>query len=285
MSRINENRPTINLGGRIYNFDRPKVMGILNVTPDSFYAASRKINEHDICLRIREMQAEGVDIFDVGAYSTRPGADEVSPEEEVRRLDMALEILRTELPNAIVSVDTFRASVARHCVEKWGVQIINDISGGDMDPEIWHTVAELKCAYILMHTRGTPATMQELTDYGPDDDVTTEVVRVLGHKIAQLRALGVADVIVDPGFGFAKTVEQNYRLLRELRELRALVCPVLAALSRKSMIYKYLGTTPEESRDGTIVLDTVALLNGADIIRVHDVRPAVETIRLLEALG
>lgn len=277
----NPDRPTMNIGGRLMDFSRQRVMGILNITPDSFYAASRTFDADGIRRRVRQIRDEGADIIDVGAYSSRPGADDVAPEEETRRLGMALGIVREEWPDAVVSVDTFRASVARYCVGQWGARIINDISGGDMDPEMWPAVAEMRCAYVLMHMRGTPETMQSLTDYGPDDDVTADVVRTLGHKIARLRQLGVADTIVDPGFGFAKTVGQNYRLLGQLRELRALGCPVLAALSRKSMIYKTLGCTPQESGDGTIALDTVALMNGADLIRVHDVRPAVETIALL----
>lgn len=280
----NLERPTVNIGGRLMDFSRPRVMGILNVTPDSFYAASRTFDEDAIRCRVRQIRDEGADIIDVGAYSSRPGADDVPPEEEIRRLGLALGIVRSEWPEAVVSVDTFRASVARYCVEEWGAQIINDIGGGDLDAEMWPTVARLRCAYILMHMRGTPETMQSLTDYGPDDDVVTEVVRSLGHKIARLRLLGVADIIVDPGFGFAKTVDQNFKLLAGLGELRALGCPVLAALSRKSMIYKTLGCTPQESGEGTIVLDTVALMNGADLVRVHDVRPAIETIKLLGKL-
>lgn len=277
-------RPTIVIDGQIYDFETPRVMGIINVTPDSFFSGSRTYMEEEIRHRVRQLRDQGADILDVGGYSSRPGAEDVSPEEEYRRVSLALQVIREEWPDAIVSVDTFRASVARRACKEWNVQIINDISGGDLDPEMWPTVAGLGCVYILMHMRGEPSTMQQLTDYGQDNDVTTDVVRTLGHKITQLRALGVADIIVDPGFGFAKTVDQNYRLLAELKDMRMLGCPVLAALSRKSMIYKPLGITPEESGPGTVALDTVALLNGADLVRVHDVLPAVETIKLLSLL-
>lgn len=276
--------PTVTIRGELRDFSRPWVMGIVNVTPDSFFAGSRTFCRDAVRERVERLRAEGADVIDIGGYSSRPGADEVSADEEYRRLALALESIREIWPEALVSVDTFRAGVARRCVEEWGVEIINDISGGDLDPEMWPAVASLGCVYILMHMRGNPATMQSMTDY-EDDDVTAEVVRSLRFKIAALRQLGVADIIVDPGFGFAKTPQQSLRLLAEMRALRQLGCPVLAALSHKSMIYKTLGITPEESLNGTVVLDTVALLNGADMIRVHDVREAVETVTLLERMG
>lgn len=271
----------INVGGNLMDFRSPKVMGIVNVTPDSFYGGSRVETAEAVRRRVAEMHRDGADIIDIGGFSSRPGASDVSPEEEYNRLAGGLEAVRIEWPEAIVSVDTFRAEVARRCVEEWNVAIVNDIGGGTLDPDMWNTVAELGVTYVLMHMRGTPATMTGLTDYG---DVTAEVLSDLAFKLAELREAGVADVIIDPGFGFAKTVEQNYRLLADLREFRVLGAPLLAGLSRKTMIWKTLGVTADEARDGTIALDTVALMNGADILRVHDVRPAVETIKLLEQL-
>lgn len=271
----------INVGGNLMDFRSPKVMGIVNVTPDSFYGGSRVETAEAVRRRVAEMRSDGADIIDIGGFSSRPGASDVSPEEEYNRLAGGLEAVRIEWPEAIVSVDTFRAEVARRCVEEWDVAIVNDIGGGTLDPDMWDTVAELGVAYVLMHMRGTPATMTGLSDYG---DVTAEVLSDLAFKLAKLREAGVADVIIDPGFGFAKTVEQNYRLLADLREFRVLGAPLLAGLSRKTMIWKTLGVTADEARDGTIALDTVALMNGADILRVHDVRPAVETIKLLEQL-
>lgn len=279
---------SINIGGRLMEFDRPKVMGIINVTPDSFYSGSRTPGCAAIERRAVEMVEQGVDIFDIGGYSTRSGvygtrsgADEISPEEEYGRLDRGLEVLRRVAPDVPVSVDTFRAGVARKCVENWGVEIINDIAGGTLDPDMFATIADLKVAYVLMHTRGTPATMQQLTDYG---DVTAEVLSDLMAKVRQLRLLGVNDIILDPGFGFAKTVDQNFRLLAELKVFVDTGLPVLAGLSRKSMIWRSLGTTPAESLTGTTVLDTVALMAGADILRVHDVRDAKENVLLIEKL-
>lgn len=271
----------INVGGNLMDFRSPKVMGIVNVTPDSFYGGSRVETAEAVRRRVAEMRRDGADIIDIGGFSSRPGASDVSPEEEYNRLAGGLEAVRIEWPEAIVSVDTFRAEVARRCVEEWNVAIVNDIGGGTLDPDMWNTVAELGVTYVLMHMRGTPATMTGLTDYG---DVTAEVLSDLAFKLAELREAGVTDVIIDPGFGFAKTVEQNYRLLADLREFRVLGAPLLAGLSRKTMIWKTLGVTADEARDGTIALDTVALMNGADILRVHDVRPAVETIKLLEQL-
>lgn len=272
---------SINIGGRLMEFDRPKVMGIINVTPDSFYSGSRTPGCAAIERRAVEMVEQGVDIFDIGGYSTRPGADEISPEEEYGRLDRGLEVLRRVAPEVPISVDTFRAGVARKCVENWGVEIINDIAGGTLDPDMFDTIADLKVAYVLMHTRGTPATMQQLTDYG---DVTAEVLSDLMAKVRQLRLLGVNDIILDPGFGFAKTVDQNFRLLAELKVFVDTGLPVLAGLSRKSMIWRSLGTTPAESLTGTTVLDTVALMAGADILRVHDVCDAKENVLLIEKL-
>ena len=273
---------TINIKGRLMDFRIPKVMGIINVTPDSFYSGSRTPGDSEILGRVLQLKEEGADILDLGGYSSRPGAEDVSAEEEYSRLARGLEIVRREWEYVPVSIDTFRASVARRCVEEWGVDIINDISGGTLDPAMWETVADLRVAYVLMHMRGTPATMQELTDYA---DVTAEVITDLSRKVYELRGLGVNDIIIDPGFGFAKTASQNFRLLNELGEFCRMGMPVLAGLSRKSMIWRTLGITPEESYEGTVALDAIAVDRGADILRVHDVRAARQTVELLSRLG
>lgn len=272
---------SINVDGRLISFDTPKVMGIVNVTPDSFYAGSRVSESADISDRVRSMLADGADILDIGGYSSRPGADEVTPDEEYSRLARGLEAIRKVKEDAVVSVDTFRADVARRCVEEWNVGIINDIAGGDLDPEMWDTVADLDVSYVLMHMRGNPKTMGSLTDY---KDVTAETLSALAEKTAQLRQKGVRDVVIDPGFGFAKTVEQNYQLLSDLKEFKIIGAPVLVGISRKTMIWKPLEITPDKAANGTTVLNTIALLNEADILRVHDVRNAVEAIKLVTQL-
>lgn len=272
---------SINVDGRLISFDTPKVMGIVNVTPDSFYAGSRVAESAAISDRVRSMLAEGADILDIGGYSSRPGAGEVSPEEEYSRLARGLEAIRKVKEDALVSVDTFRADVARRCVEEWHVGIINDIAGGDLDPEMWDVVSDLGVPYVLMHMRGNPQTMGDLTDY---EDVTAETVSALAEKTALLRQKGVRDIVIDPGFGFAKTVAQNYQLLSDLKEFKIMGAPVLAGVSRKTMIWKPLDITPDNAANGTTVLNTIALLNGADILRVHDVRNAVETVKLVSQL-
>jgi len=272
---------TINIRGRLMDFSRPKVMGIINVTPDSFYSQSRTFSQDAIARRLDGMLAEGADIIDIGGYSTRPGADQVSPEEEYSRLALALETVRKRHPETVVSVDTFRAEVARRCVEDWQADIINDIGGGTLDPEMWPTVADLKVPYILMHMRGTPQTMQSMTDY---EDVAADVISDLAHKAARLHALGVADVIIDPGYGFSKTIDQNYRLLAAIPEFRKMGMPVLVGISHKTMIWRPLGITPEESTLPTVALDAMALQLGADIVRVHEVLPAVQTVKMLGLL-
>lgn len=272
---------TINIRGRLMDFSRPKVMGIINVTPDSFYSQSRTFSQDAIARRLDGMLAEEADIIDIGGYSTRPGADPVSPEEEYSRLALALETVRKRHPETVVSVDTFRAEVARRCVEDWQADIINDIGGGTLDPEMWPTVADLKVPYILMHMRGTPQTMQSMTDY---EDVAADVISDLAHKAARLHALGVADVIIDPGYGFAKTIDQNYRLLAAIPEFRKMRMPVLVGISHKTMIWRPLGITPEESTLPTVALDAMALQLGADIVRVHEVLPAVQTVEMLGLL-
>lgn len=262
------------------DFCRPRIMGIINVTPDSFYSAGRMGNADEVKRKVAGMRSDGADIIDIGGCSTRPGCATASAYQESERLKWGLEAVRETWPEAIVSVDTFRASIARMCVEEFGANIINDISGGMLDPAMWETVANLKVPYVLTHTRGTPATMQELTDYA---DVTADVLLDLVEKCDKLHQLGVADVILDPGFGFAKTVEQNFKLLAELKSFTAARLPVLAGVSRKGMIWKTLGCTPAEALNGTTVLNTMALMNGANILRVHDVKQAAEVVKLFEA--
>lgn len=266
---------TLNLGGRLLTLDRPLVMGILNVTPDSFYASSRTPADapETIAARVRQIVNEGGDIIDLGAYSTRPGADDISPEEEMRRLAQALEIVKQEAPDALLSVDTFRADVARWCVEDYGVDMINDISGGDFDRAMHRTVARLGVPYILMHTQGRPETMQQQPHY---EDVVAEVIEHLARRVQHLRDYGARDVIVDPGFGFGKTLSHNYQLMQRLVDFHELNVPLLVGVSRKSMIYRLLDTTPDEALTGTTTLHTLALLAGAHFLRVHDVRAAVE---------
>lgn len=271
---------SIRLHDRLFSLDTPRVMAILNVTPDSFYAGSRVGGKEAAEERVRRFIEEGADIIDIGGYSSRPGAEDVSPEEEFHRLAEGIEATRKVAPELPISVDTFRADVARKCVEEFGVEIINDIGGGNLDSKMFETVAELGCAYILMHMRGTPATMQQMTGY---DDVTADVLSDMSRKVAELRGLGVADVIVDPGFGFAKTTEDNFKLMHDLKAFRLLDAPILVGISRKTMIWKTLGVTPDMAGNGTTVLNTMALMNGADILRVHDVRPAVEAIKLVTA--
>ena len=271
----------INVNGFLLDLSSPCVMGILNVTPDSFYAGSRMQTEIDITHRIEQIVGEGAGIIDVGAYSSRPNAENVSPAEEMERLRMGLGILRKVRPDAVVSVDTFRADVARMCVEEYGVAIINDIAAGEMDGDMFRTVADLNVPYIMMHIQGTPQDMQVNPHY---DNLLKEVFMYFARKVQQLRDLGVKDIILDPGFGFGKTVEHNYELLAHLEEFRIFELPLLAGVSRKSMIYRLLGTTPQEALNGTTVLDTICLLKGADILRVHDVREAVETVKIVEAM-
>lgn len=268
----------LNIGGRLREWSRPVVMGIVNVTPDSFYGGSRVSGRDALLSRVGKMLEEGADIIDIGGYSSRSGADEVDAHEEIGRLKPAVELILHRYPDTIISVDTFRASVASECIEA-GAHIINDISGGDLDGAMFDTAARLRVPYILMHMRGNPSTMQSNTDY---DDVTAEVLQDLALKADRLRQRGVADVIVDPGFGFAKTLDQNYELLGNLDAFHT-IGPVLAGVSRKSMIYKLLDISPEEALNGTTALNMLALSNGADILRVHDVKAAVETVRIFEA--
>ncbi|TGE27510.1 dihydropteroate synthase [Hymenobacter metallicola] len=265
-------------GGRVLNLASPQVMGILNLTPDSFFAQSRVAGHTDLLHRAEAMLQAGAGILDVGGYSSRPGAEHIGEDEEKQRVLPALEALRRAFPDAFLSVDTFRSSVACAAVAA-GADIINDISGGELDEAMFATAGRLQVPYVLMHMRGTPQTMQQLTDY--PDGLVLELVRYFRDKVAQLRALGVADIILDPGFGFAKTAAQNHELLGRIRELQLLGLPILAGLSRKAMVYKPLGLTPEAALSGTVAVNTIALLNGARLLRVHDVAEAVQTVRLV----
>ncbi len=272
-------RYTLTIKGEKRAIVKPWVMGILNVTPDSFYSGSRMgVDEMCIGERVEEILKEGGDIIDIGAYSTRSNADDISPEEEYSRLKIGLNVIKNIDANAIVSVDTFRADVARRCVEEFGVDIVNDVSGGTLDDDMFATVANLKVPYILMHMRGTPATMQQLTEY---NDVTRDVIDDLHKKKCALNDLGIDDVIIDPGFGFSKIVEQNFEMLNRLEDFKQLDAPLLVGVSRKSMIYRTLGCTPVESLNGTTVINTISLLKGAHILRVHDVKEAVEVCKLV----
>lgn len=271
----------INVNGSLLDLSQPRVMGILNVTPDSFYAGSRTQTEAEIVRRVKQIVSEGAAIIDIGAYSSRPNADNVSAREEMERLRMGLKILFEIQPDAVVSVDTFRADVARMCVEEYGVAIINDIAAGEMDANMFHTVAALNVPYIMMHIQGTPQSMQQHPHY---DNLLKEVFLYFARKVQQLRDLGVKDIILDPGFGFGKTMEHNYELLSHLEEFRIFELPLLVGVSRKSMIYRLLDITPQEALNGTTVLDTICLLKGADILRVHDVKEAVETVRIVQAM-
>lgn len=273
---------TLNLSGRLVSLEKPLVMGIVNVTPDSFFAGSRIDGAKALRARLDTLVREGAALADLGAYSSRPGAEEVSPEEERRRLRPALQILRDEYPDLPVSVDTFRSDVARMAVEEYGASMINDISGGGLDPAMYRTMAELQVPYILMHMKGDPKTMQQQASYS---DVTLEVIDYFAQRVGQLLELGVHDIILDPGFGFSKTTAQNYELLAQLGSLvEAFTQPLLVGVSRKSMIYRPLGITPEEALSGTTFLHALALERGAKILRVHDVRPAVEAVQLYEEL-
>ncbi|WP_018476606.1 dihydropteroate synthase [Pontibacter roseus] len=271
-----QRKSTLNCRGKILSLDTPLVMGILNVTPDSFYANSRLASINEVLQRAEIMLREGADILDIGGYSSRPGATDISPDEELDRLIPAIEAIVQAFPEAILSVDTFRAKVTEASIAA-GAHIINDIGGGTLDEAMFETVARLQVPYILMHMRGTPQTMNSLTDY---EDLVLEIIDELQAKVAGLKKLGVHDIILDPGFGFAKTVEQNFELMRRLEELRILELPLLVGVSRKSMTYKFLGIDQSEALAGTIALNTIALGKGADILRVHDVKETKQTIQL-----
>lgn len=270
-------KESINCNGQLLMLNKPIVMGILNITPDSFYDGGKYSEMPLIESQIEKILNEGATIIDVGAYSSRPGAMHISEEEELKRLSPVLQLINKKYPSAIVSVDTFRANIAEKVVKDYGVAIINDISAGEMDSKMFETIASLNIPYIIMHMKGTPQNMQQNPIY---KNVINEIISYFSNKINQLKQLGVHDIIIDPGFGFGKTIEHNYELLNKLHKLRIFELPVLAGISRKSMIYKYLNKSPQEALNGTTVLNTLALTKGASILRVHDVQEAVEVINL-----
>lgn len=274
---------TLNFRGKLVELQRPWVMGILNVTPDSFYAESRTPMAEPVGIaeRAEKMLLEGADIIDVGAYSSRSGAEDISPLEEMKRLEVALAAVRNVAPDVYVSVDTFRADVARQCVEYFGVDAINDISGGVLDKSMPKVVAKLGVPYIIMHMQGKPETMQQAPEY---KDVVAEVLEFLARQQQRFFDAGGKDVIIDPGFGFGKTLQHNYRLMERLQDFHELHAPLLVGVSRKSMIYKLLETTPQDALNGTTVLHTIAMMKGAHILRVHDVQAAVEARTLMETM-
>lgn len=271
---------TLNLRGKLYPLDEPKIMGILNVTPDSIYAESRTSDDTHIAERVKQMMEEGADMIDIGGYSSRPGADDVTPQEEMERLRRGIRIVLKLYPEVPLSVDTFRADVARMCIEEEGADIINDIAAGMMDRQMFKTVARLGVPYIMMHMQGTPDTMQIAPHY---DNLRREVMLYFAERIDRLCQMGAKDIIVDPGFGFGKTVAHNYELMNHLEDFNIFKLPILVGISRKSMIYKLLGGTPQTSLNGTTVLNTIALTKGAHILRVHDVKQAVEAKRIWQA--
>jgi len=273
---------TIRVNGQLMDLSTPKVMGILNVTPDSFYAGSRKETTSDIVNRVEQIITEGADMIDIGAYSSRPNAEHVSTKEEMARLRKGLEAIREVAPEAIVSVDTFRADVASMCVEEYGVALINDISGGQMDERMFDTVARLDVPYIMMHMQGTPQNMQQHIHY---DHIRMEIMQYFALRVQDLHARGVKDIIIDPGFGFGKTLAHNYELFKHLEDFKLFGLPLLVGISRKSMIYKLLDSSPEEALNGTTVLNTIALTKGADILRVHDVKACVEAVRIFNQMN
>lgn len=271
-------KTTLNVKGKLTDISAPCVMGILNLTPDSFYNNSRAGSLDDALQRTEAFLKDGAKFIDIGAYSSRPGAAEVSPDEELKRIVPVVEAITKKLPEAIISIDTFRAKVAKESIQA-GAHIINDIASGDMDEAMFETVAALQVPYIMMHMKGTPQTMQQQTEY---KDLALDITDYFSLKLAELQKLGVKDIILDPGFGFAKTLDQNYQLLNQLQDFNIFELPLLVGFSRKSMIYKFLGLTPQEALNGTSVLNTIALLKGASILRVHDVKAAVECIALVQ---
>lgn len=271
---------TLNCRGILIDLSAPKVMGIVNVTPDSFYDGGKSYSQKDILNQAEKMLDDGATFLDIGGYSSRPGADEIPEKEESQRILRAMEIILNKFPETLISVDTFRSKVAKEAIEN-GAAIINDISGGTLDHEMYRTVSQLKVPYILMHMRGNPKNMTSLTDY---KNVTTEVLEDLSKKICLARASGISDIVVDPGFGFAKTREQSFQLLNNLEMFKNLEVPLLVGVSRKSFIYKTLGTSPTEALNGTTSINTIALLKGASILRVHDVKEAMECVKLYENL-
>jgi dihydropteroate synthase len=276
-----KNPRQININGRLLSLDTPRVMGVINITPDSFYMGSRFSDERSILAAVGKMIEDGADFIDFGGYSSRPGASMVTVEEEKKRVLPAIRMISSGFPEIIISIDTFRAEVARDAIEKCGAHIINDISGGEADKGMFPLVKELNVPYILMHMQGMPSTMQANPVY---DDVVADILQWFSKRIAELHSAGVKDIIIDPGFGFGKTIDNNFELLRRLKEFSVTGLPLIAGLSRKSMIWKTLDITPSDSIAGTIVLNTIALLNGASILRVHDVKEAKQAIQLVAKL-
>jgi dihydropteroate synthase len=272
-------KSTINCGGELLDLSNPRIMGILNITPDSFYDGGKYATHTQIIDRVQQMINEGCDILDIGAYSSRPGAKDVSKKEEINRLTPIIELIRKHFPDIILSIDTFRADVAKHVIENFHIEIINDISAGDMDSRMFEVIARHQVPYIMMHMQGTPQNMQHNPKY---ENVVKEVIRYFAEKVDYLKLLGVNDLIIDPGFGFGKTIDHNYQLLKHLNDFKIFELPILVGLSRKSMIYKYLNHSPGEALNGTSILNTLALLGGANILRVHDVKEAKETILLTQ---
>jgi len=270
---------TINCGGELLDLSIPRIMGILNITPDSFYDGGKYISNTQIIDRVQQMINEGCDILDIGAYSSRPGAKDISEKEEINRLTPIIELIKKHFPDIILSIDTFRSVVAEHVIENFKIEIINDISAGDMDSRMFEVIARHQVPYIMMHMQGTPQNMQNNPKY---ENVVKEVIRYFAKKVDHLKLLGVNDLILDPGFGFGKTIDHNYQLLKHLNDFKIFELPILTGLSRKSMIYKYLNQSPNEALNGTSILNTLALLGGANTLRVHDVKEAKETILLTQ---
>lgn len=271
----------IKLNKKIYDLSTPMIMGIVNVTPDSFYSGSRFTSDRSLLSAVEKMLKEGADIIDIGGYSSRPQAENISPNDEMNRLGNALEIILKKFPETLISVDTFRSNVARFAVNNFNVALINDIGGGTLDDLMFESIADLGVAYVLMHIKGSPQNMQNHTNY---EDIVSEVMFFLQKRIAQLHLLGVNDIIADPGFGFAKTTEQSYVLLSKLSYFKALNVPILAGLSRKSMIYKLLEINPKDALNGTTAANMLALMGGASLLRVHDVKEAREAIRIFKQI-
>lgn len=273
-------QPLLSVNGKLLDLNQPRIMGILNVTPDSFFDGGQYLSTDAVLIQVEKMLQNGAAFIDVGGYSTRPGAEVVTPEEEIKRVVPAIRRIMKAFPDALISIDTFRSEVARAAVEE-GACMINDVTGGDADAQMFATAGALRVPYILMHMRGTPQTKNQLTDY---EDLLKDIASYFQQKIVALQQHGVKDVILDPGIGFAKTVQQNFQLLQQLEYFRIFSQPKLIGVSRKSLIWKTLKITPEEALNGTSVLNTVALLKGASILRVHDVKEAVETIKLIQSL-
>ena len=275
-NKVISSNKTLNVGGRLIHFDSPKIMGILNITPDSFFDGGMLTDEKSVLLKVEKMISDGADFIDVGGYSSRPGASDISEKEELDRVIPTIEAIIKRFPECILSIDTFRSEVAKQAIES-GALMVNDISGGALDSEMFALVARHHVPYILMHMKGTPQTMKSMAEY---ENLISEMLDYFHPKIDQLQQLGVADIMIDPGFGFAKTIAHNFELLKHLELLKVLNQPMVIGLSRKSMIWKTLNTDPENALNGTTVLNTIALLKGASILRIHDVKEAVEAVKL-----